>query len=55
MTDIEKDYKTLRNTLLLIRKIIRNESISKGEGYEENEIYNIAVDALNATGVKYGR
>ena len=39
------DYDILRQALLTIRKVIRN----SGVDYEADDIYNIAVDALNAT------
>lgn len=52
MTDIELIFNNekLRLTLLTIRKIIRDNT----EDYENNDIYNIVVDALNATEVQGG-
>ena len=43
------DYDILRQALLIIRKTIRNSGID----YESDDIYNIAIDALNATEVCY--
>ena len=42
--EIKKENKTLRNTLLYIRKEIRNKEMPC---HEENELYNYITDTLN--------